>query len=150
MNKIFNTPFEISLRILLTLEANRRQWVSIDMIAALDFMTVYSKGFGINSKNLHGENAFKFSEYALRRELVQIAIKRLVLDDLIDASYSKKGFSFSINHNGLDYCSKFESTYAVQYRQLAQQVQVFVANKSELETIELINRYSVSSLQRRK
>jgi len=46
MNSVFNTPFEISLRTLLTLEVAGEQWKTADMIAAADFITVYSKVFG--------------------------------------------------------------------------------------------------------
>ena len=78
MNNIFNTSFEISLRVLLTLESAPLQWWTADLIAASDFITVYSGDFDIASENLHGVNSFKYSEFALRREMVKEALKALV------------------------------------------------------------------------
>ena len=150
MSSVFNSPFEISLRILLALEVADDQWQTADILAVADFITVYSKDFGISDKNLHGENNYKFSEFALRRELVHKSIKLLVLDDLINISSTEKGFSFSINPKGLEYCSKFENAYADAYRDLAKQVRSFISDKSERETLELINRRSITSLQRRE
>lgn len=146
MNSVFNTPFELSLRVLLMLETGGEQWETADMIAAADFITVYGKDFGISDENLHGDNTYKYSEFALRRELVKKAIKQLVLNDLISVSSTKKGFSYSINQKGLAYSKNFTSDYADAYRRMATQTRIYIADKTERETLELINRCSLSSL----
>ncbi len=148
MNNVFNTPFEISLRALLILETDGERWVTADMIAAADFITVYGRDFGISDVNLHGDNNYKFSEFALRRELVKKAVKQLVVDGLINVSSTDNGFSYSINQNGMAYCAKFTNDYADTYRRLAKQARTYIANKSEREILGLINRQSLSSLQR--
>jgi hypothetical protein len=89
MNDIFNTPFEISLRVLLMLETGLNQ--TADMIAAADFITVYGKDFEISDNDLHGDSAFKYSEFPLRRDLVKKAVKQLVLTGLINVSSSQRG-----------------------------------------------------------
>lgn len=149
MNNVFNTPFEISLRVLLTLEvATCDKWLTSDMIAASDFITVYCKDFGLSNENLHGDNNFKFSEFTLRRELIQKAVKTLVLDGLVKVATTKNGFSFAISHKGRDYCNKFENSYSLLYRQMAKKVQAFLKGKSEREAFIHINRLSISTLQR--
>lgn len=151
MVKIFNTPFEISLRVLLTLETAGNQWKTADMIAALDFITIYSKDFNIGFENLHGDNNYKFSEFTLRRELVKKAVKQLVLKGLINILSTKNtGFSYSINKKGLDYCATFQNDYAEAYRWMAQEVQTELVHKPEREILALINQLSISSLQRSK
>ncbi len=151
MINIFNTPFEISLRVLLTLETAGNQWKTADLIAAMDFITIYSRDFNIGYENLHGDNNYKFSEFTLRRELVKKSVKLLVLNGLINvASTSNNGFSYSINQKGLEYCTTFKNDYAEAYRWMAQEVQTHLVNKSEREILALINRLSVSSLQRSK
>ncbi|MDO4650583.1 MAG: hypothetical protein Q4B26_18265, partial [Eubacteriales bacterium] len=80
--KIFNSIFEIRLRILLLLSQTKRALYK-DEIVNMDFITVYSADFGIGEENLHGENSFKYGEFASRHELVWEALKELVVDGLI-------------------------------------------------------------------
>jgi hypothetical protein len=63
MDKVFDTVFETSLRVLLTLDATTGNAYTIDRIAVADFLTVYNHEFGLSNSNLHGENVFRFSEY---------------------------------------------------------------------------------------
>ena len=71
MNEMFNTPFETALRVLLLLESESRADFTINMIAALDFAALYGKSFKFSNENLHGDNLFKFSEFATRKELAK-------------------------------------------------------------------------------
>lgn len=150
MNSIFNTPFEISLRILLMLEVASEQWKTADMIAAADFITVYGRDFGISTTNLHGENEYKFSEFSLRRELVNKAVKLLVNNGLINVTTTDNGFSYSINQEGLTYCSRLTDDYATKYRNMAKLTYKYIANEPETKVLALINLHALSSLQRRK
>ena len=146
MNEVFNSIFEISLRTLLVLETYGKQGLTSDMIAAIDFITVYGKDFGISEENLHGDNTFKFSEFAARRSSVQKAVKWLVTNGLVTISIAPNGFTYLINSRGSDYCAKFNNEYAVAYMTLMQKTQEFISQKSEREVIELINRHSVYSV----
>ncbi len=147
MSNIFNTSFEISLRVLLTLESAPLQWWTADLIAASDFITVYSGDFGIAAVNLHGVNSFKYSEFALRREMVKEALKALVARDLIDVKSAKDGFMYTLSKNGGEFCGEIESSYAQSYRELAAAVRENFADKTDREVLRLINRNSISSLR---
>lgn len=119
INYIYNSIFEIELRILLLLEHSKQDFLSSDMIAALDFITVYGKEFGVSKINLHGDNRFKFSELPSRREKVYQSIKELVKKNMIDIDISK-GFKFQINENGYNFIEKLESNYAIEYSEIAE------------------------------
>lgn len=147
MSNIFNTSFEISLRVLLTLESAPLQWWTADLIAASDFITVYSGDFGITAVNLHGVNSFKYSEFALRREMVKEALKALVARDLIDVKSAQDGFMYTLSKNGGECCGEIESSYAQSYRELAASVREKFADKTDREVLRLINRNSISSLR---
>jgi hypothetical protein len=147
MNSVFNTRFELSLRALLLLEAAPRSWRSAEWLASADFITVYAGEFGTAEDNLHGVNSFKYSEFALRRELVKTALKSLVLDGFADMRPTDSGFVFALSRNGGDYISGFESDYAEKYRRLAALTVGFAKNRSDQELLELINRRSVLSLK---
>jgi len=148
MNDVFNTLFEVSLRSLLVLETSRNRNITSDMIAAIDFITVYGKDFGIGDDNLHGDNSFKFSEFAVRRDNVNKAVRQLALDGFVTVTVKQNGFAYSINDVGIKYCTKFENEYAESFRTLARKTWEIVSLKSEREVIELINRRSVSSVKR--
>ncbi|NMB97431.1 MAG: hypothetical protein GYA02_12620 [Clostridiaceae bacterium] len=147
MSKLYNTPFEASLRILLILETLNYQSFSVDMLAAIDFISLYGRDFGLSNENLHGDNNYKFSEFTLRRELIKTAIKNLVLDDLLKVSSTKQGFTFSSNQKGLNFSEHLSSDYANTYRQAVYSVKEFVSNKTEREVLEYINKRSIYSLR---
>ena len=58
MGTVFNSTFEVSLRLLLLLSESGDKGLSIDRIATYEFITIYSRYFGLSDKVLHGENEF--------------------------------------------------------------------------------------------
>ena len=148
MSEIFNSSFEISLRTLLLLSEYQGSYLSSDMITAIDFISVYGYDFGITSTNLHGDNIFKFSEFATRRELVQEALKTLVLKGLIEVSCGKDGFTYTITQSGINYCSTFKSDYANAYKDMVLNTREYINIKSELEILHIITQHSIQSLKK--
>ena len=53
INKLFNTPFELSLHVLLVLDVAGSA-LTIDKITAYDFITIYCEDFGIATNYLQG------------------------------------------------------------------------------------------------
>ena len=51
MNKVFNTPFENSIRALLLLYVYKDKSITVDMITALDFIAINSKSLGLSGSN---------------------------------------------------------------------------------------------------
>lgn len=99
MKDIFNTPFEVSLRMLIIMNIVKNR-VTAERVTALDFISTYGKDFGVSEYNLHGDNSFRFSEYALKRRIVSEAIKELVLKGYINPHCNKNGFNYSISKKG--------------------------------------------------
>ncbi len=119
--KLFNSTFEMELRILLLLlESNGGQY-TVDRIVALDFITCYSADFSLPYGNLHGENSYKFGELSNRRLLVQEAVKKLVTKGFVSVAVDK-GYYFSISDQGKAYTKKFKSAYAKEYKTIAKAV----------------------------
>jgi hypothetical protein len=100
-----------------------------------------------HSKNLHGDNQYKFSEWTARRELIQKAIKHLALDQLIDINFTRQGFTYSANDNGLKFIKCLSCDYANDYRKAVSLVDPWLTNKSELEIIKVIRKRFIDSLQ---
>ena len=114
MNNIFNTSFEVSLRILIILNTVQTR-LSIGRITALDFIATYGKDFGVSEYNLHGDNDYRFSEYTSKREIASQAIKRLVLRGYITPHYNKSGFNYSISKKGVAFFESLNDKYAEDF-----------------------------------
>ena len=80
MLKLFNSTFEVSLRLMLLLSVANDAPMSVDRIAAYDVITIYSRDFGLSNEVLHGDNEFGLSEFASRRSKTQVALRELVLN----------------------------------------------------------------------
>lgn len=146
-NKLFNSPFEISLHIMLLLDECKKP-VSIDRIVTYDFMTVYSKTFNLSDVSLNGENGFAFSEFASRRDLVQQALKGLVIDRLITVTQSMYGMEYSISSSGKAASEAMQSEYAVAYRSLCKLTRKKYARYNDVELMNFINTAAIKSLRR--
>lgn len=147
MKKVFNTPFELSLRALFILNKLNQSHISIERLVALDFLIVYGKDFGISEYNLHGDNDYKYSEYSSKRTLMKDAIKCLGKRNLIDAICTNRGFYFMINDFGRNYCSALNNIYKEEYSYILQSVLNKTKNYTDRELINKINEYSIISLQ---
>ena len=148
MNKIFNTTFESSLRTLLLLSVSEDEQMTLDRIADYDFITIYSKYFGISNMALHGENEFGLSEFAARRGMMQSTMKSLVLDGLVSVKRRQNGFQYSISAVGKTVAGKMESEYASNYKMLARKTVEHFKGQSEQKIMKTISNVSAEFLRR--
>ena len=147
MNKLFNSVFENSLRILLLL-AEFDCGQSLDKIYATYFMVTYGATFGVSESDLNGDNQYKFSEFASRREIVRLALKELVLEGMVLPENSATGILYSITNAGRDYSATLTSEYAEEYRSTARKIVEIVSNAAERTIIHKINKMSAESLRK--
>lgn len=148
MGTVFNSTFEVSLRLLLLLSELGDSGLSIDRIATYDFITIYSRYFGLSDRILHGENEFGYSEVASRRNKAQAAIKEMVLDGFVLVVRSEEGYKYRIAENGKKVASNLVSEYAIAYRELAKLTAKKYGEKTETEIMDVISKASVQSLRR--
>ena len=119
-NKIFNTVFEMKLRIILLMSNESKHFFSLDKIFALDFISCYGKEFAISNSNLHGDNHYMRGELANRRYLAYEAIKELHSLGYIDIKL-EHGYKYRITTNGKELARQFVSSYAGEYLSTAKQ-----------------------------
>ena len=148
MNKIFNTTFETSLRILLLLSVSESEQMTLDRMADCDFITIYSKYFGLSGMALHGENNFGLSGFAARRGMMQSTLKSMVLDGLVSVKRRENGFQYSISSVGKNVVCKMESEYAKDYKQLARKTVEHFKGQSEQKIMRTISKISTEFLRR--
>ena len=142
MNKVFNSIFENSLRILLLLE-EFCEAQNIDAIYIADFLALYGKPFGLSSDNLNGDNNFRFSEFISKRQLIGKTLKYLVFKNLAMVIKDNFGIKYRITNEGKTYCETLNSEYANEYRANACKVINYLNSKSLREVTKEINSMSL-------
>lgn len=143
---VFNSTFEMELRILLLVSAAKKKAFSIDRIVSLDFIVCYAGYFQLPYLNPQGDNQYMFSELASRRERIQEAVKSLVVQGLLDVGL-ENGYVFSITDIGSKYIKKLQSEYAVQYKTIATDVIKRFKDYSDLQLERMINDSAVKSVR---
>ncbi len=143
MKDIFNTPFEVSLRIIIIMNIVKNR-ISSERITALDFISTYGKDFGVSEYNLHGDNSFRFSEYTLKRKIISESIKELVLKGYINPHCNKNGFSYSISKNGISFCETLNDDYADEFAVIVSKAIEVYQNYSDRKLAHCINECAVA------
>lgn len=146
---VFNTSFEVSLRMLIILNTVQTR-LSIDRITALDFIAIYGKDFGVSEYNLHGDNDFKFGEYTSKREIISQAVKELVLRGYIIPHCNKSGFNYSISKNGVIFCESLNDKYAEDFTEIAKKANAVFLDYSDRKLTHCINEYAIAVLRGEK
>ena len=146
-NRLFNTPFELSLHVVLLLDV-ANAGITLDRIAAYDFIAIYCEDFGVADKSLNGENGFAFSELSARRNLTKTAIKNLVVDGLVIATDDETGILYSVSESGRNMSEGFQSEYAKRYKELMRLVIEKYGNYSDVQLFNEISRQSTKSFRR--
>lgn len=146
-NKLFNTPFELSLHVVLLLDI-ADAGITLDRIAAYDFIAIYCEDFGVADRSLNGENGFAFSELSAKRNIIKAAIKDLVVDGIVIAADAETGILYSVSENGRKMSKGFQSEYAKRYKELIRLVVEKYEKYSDVQLFDEINRQSTKSLRR--
>lgn len=145
-NKLFNSVFEMQLRLLLLLNAGKRNWYSLGRLVSLDFIICYAEEFQLPFKSPNGDNDYMYGELSNRNELAEAAIKELVLDGLADVKL-EEGYQFQISDAGKKYAKTFKSEYAMQYRNIAIDAIKVFRGSTDYDLEKSINENAVNSLK---
>lgn len=148
MNKLFNTPFEIGLRILVLLNTLSDISFTLDRIYLYDFITSYAKTFNIDTKNLHGDNWLNFSQLANRRELCVAGLKLMGLNGFISMKNQKSGFKYKISKKGSKYIKTLDIEYTKDYINICKEVHSKYKNKTDSNLIREINELAINNIRR--
>ena len=140
----YNSTNEIAFRYLMILYITEAQ-KNTDELAIFDFLTIYSKAFGIGEYNLHGNNEYNVSEYTARRAQAEEAIRMLVLKGLVDVADQEDGRFFAISVEGISVCDRLTTAYAANYMITAYLVDDYIGNKSADKLIAFITKDSLKN-----
>jgi len=145
MNELFNTTFEVSLRILLILNESSKK-ISVERITSIDFIATYGKEFEISDYNLNGDNKYKFSEYSNKRKIILEAVKTLILNDYVKLTCNKQGFNYSITKEGKKLCKSMNNDYETNFSNTVKQGHLKYGKYTDRELINYINKCAVDAI----
>ena len=136
------------MRIMLMLSQTVGSDMSLDRIVAYDFISLYSAYFDLSDTNLHGDNEFGFSELSARRDVVQDALKGLVLDGLVKVRRCRSGFCYETTEAGVAFTKGQITDYANSYRSLVRKVHKCYSEMAEIEIMTIISQKATHALRR--
>ena len=142
---LLNTPKEATYRLLLALSIWPEKDYSVRWISAVDFISEYGAVFGISDTNLHGDNGMKFTEYVVRLETVEQALRAMVLHGWATVALCDFGYAYRISSDGKQLAQLFQTSYACLYRQATTDAYKKFGHMNEQELDATINRRSVES-----
>lgn len=139
MNKLFNTEFETSLRLILLLKIAGKSGLSVDRAAIADYAAIYSKNCGLSDKNLNGDAVYSFSEFATKRLLVSNALITMVRCGIANVRTTGKGFIYVLSEDGKIAASKMQSSYATSYLRFAKESLGYFKNVADDRLMDSFN-----------
>lgn len=134
--KLYNTPIEISIRILLILNRFKRA-MEINSIISYDHLMLHIGDVDRNYQSLHPANPYHATELLAKRKVVQSAINLLIKKGLVNIICSEDGFRYKDSEIGELFLSYFESEY---YLKLCSNADIVVKRFGNLSEVEL-NKY---------
>jgi hypothetical protein len=125
-NKVYNSNFEIAIRILVILLNLPLKRSSTYKLMVLDHISLNTYDVG-GPASLHAPIPNRGVQIYSRKEILNESIKLLISKDLINIIPSKFGLLYEITENGINYLNYFESKY---FNQLKEKVE-WTTNKFE-------------------
>lgn len=108
--KIYNTQFEVAVRILILLVRCERP-LDIEEITTYDYLLLHLGDVNDKIKSLHPDNPFHGIELYSKRNIIQDSITLLVSKGLLLCDYNLNGIAYKPTEIGADFLEYFESSY---------------------------------------
>ena len=145
--KVFNSEFEVSLRILIILSELKPKQLSVEKIESYDFASIFGKTLGISEHNLNGDGFYSFAEFLSRRPLIEESLRNLVLSGLALATAGKNGFLYSASEQGIAAANNLNNSYATNYKNELKNAVRFFKHKNDEEIVATISDMAVRDLR---
>ncbi len=115
-NKVYNSNFEIAIRILVILLNLPFKRASTYKLMVLDHISLNTYDVG-GPASLHAPIPNRGVQIYSRKEILNESIKLLISKDLIIINPNKNGLLYEITENGINYLTYFESKYFNQLKE---------------------------------
>ena len=134
-------------RLLLLLSALPTDDYSRRWLSGMDFIVEYGHTFGLAEENLHGDNWMKFTEYATKIVNVTEGLHALTFRGWVKVTPRKNGFTYRITASGAEIAEAFSTSYAIEYRDIAQMAFDRYGDMNETALDEMIRGKALTSME---
>ncbi|RSD20623.1 ABC-three component system middle component 2 [Mesobacillus subterraneus] len=135
--KLFNSPLEIGLRVLVFLSTIAPNSVDIQRLIYFDYLTIHSGDIENGPESLHAATPHRTGEIIVRRNMLQEGINLMASKGLIDIVFNSEGITYKANEISPNFLGYFDSTYYIQLKENAK----WVINKFASYSNDDLNRY---------
>lgn len=136
--KIYNTAYEIGIRILILLGQSKKE-LDLQRIIFYDYLMIHYNDVNTAYESLHPDNPYHATELFVRRKLIQDALKLIGQKGLLEVKFSNSGIQYHITSLGINFLSYFESEYFTKLSEYARLVIEQFHNYSDEELKRYIN-----------
>lgn len=118
---IFNSPLEVSLRILIILEKVSPNECDLQNLIYLDYFTLYpSDSPAHNSIVMHTHTPYRGTEIIVRRKVMQDSLLLLLKKGLIKKKFSPEGIKYKTTKVTTPFLKYFDSDYYKKFEKIAE------------------------------
>ncbi|WP_354690429.1 ABC-three component system middle component 2 [Phytobacter sp. RSE-02] len=111
MNNLFNSPFEMGVRMVYLLLSLYPRKVDLQKLVYLEYATVYSEDLG-GPTSLHTPVPMRGGEYICKRDIIEQGLHLMSARSFIDVTYDSTGIYYSVGDNGPALVGLIGSSYA--------------------------------------
>ena len=109
---IFNSPQELSARIIFILSKFEDKCIGIQELISLDYLLLHIKDLNPKLTSFHPDIPLRSGEIIIKRQIITQAIDLLLGRELIRRNYQNEGVSYKITPLGLKFKNILTSSYA--------------------------------------
>ena len=99
MSEVFNTPFELGVRMVYLLMALYPRKVDLQRLVYFDYAAIYSADLD-GPESLHTPVPLRGGEYTSRREVIEEGLYLMAQRSFVDVEASPSGISYQLGENG--------------------------------------------------
>lgn len=133
---VFNTPFELGLRMVYLLSALHPRKADLQTLMYLDYAVIYSEDLG-GPQSLHTPVPLRSAEYVSRREIIEAGLLLMAGRAFIDSSATVKGIVYGVGENAPALIDLLWGEYPRSLRERCSWVSERLGDKSDVE-LEII------------
>lgn len=136
--ELFNTPFELGLRMVYLLVALRPGGADLQKLVLLDYAIVYSQDVG-GPSSLHTPVPYRNAELFSRRERIEQGLYIMSTRGLVDVSLDEKGVTYKAGSSSFTMVGSLSSKY---WRELQTRCVWAAERFGQTSSTELLNLFA--------
>lgn len=140
--KVFNSPLEIALRLLLIISKTGKGGISLDRLVIYDYLTLNSGDVNGAPTSLHPALPNRSSQLLVKREIVKKSLQILSSKELLIVKFASNGIIYCPSKLSTPFVEYFESAY---FSELSKRTDWIIENFKN-KTTKNLDRYINSNL----